>query len=665
MTMRRLNLRKDYPEWEWESTTKRRTAYDALINKKNTSLFAKSVWNEMVDCLNGALEEVGLSWNDTIASLSATKFNVWFIFDLIPQTFTARMFNSVRYNMEKLFGQTFIWEYDKDYEGYVGRSNYRGVNDASEPDTLYGSAILELARKINVVIEVLKDEALTVNGIGTLKGEFKSTVELATPEIKELKAPLLKSEFTMDGTVSEAVTKGFNARGSVSSSGSGRMSLKNAKSTFNAKANGITYYDAILTLEELYRNLYSTIFHYATTNAKLVINYHSLNVRVQIPNYMLEESRLTFADILEMLTRVSANESDDVELDYDEPIDVNVMETAKLVTDVLLANVPEKRLSTSIEGFGSISCVMEHFKGSTFISLVAHRETDKSRLNQGVSRRASSQVSCRTTVSIPQLIRCVVDPMIPEIIESVSTIDGYLIEPIAKYLRGGAESQIDGIHDLSKVPIERLNARTKAFDTDMNIELEALLIRILEINKRYQTTFNSELLCISKMLASGSATSKFSSDMRLELFTTSDSFIVRESFGPGYDVRLEALNYGDDYPVVDSCYEVLFDAKLDGIEPFPVRIDELFEMGSNSVMTAKEGNETATVEEEAFKHTIETSMSIVNLGFMSLDVKHDALLFADISFDPSSWLNPVQTEKDLEVYQVYGSELKNKNLHLE
>lgn len=663
MPMKYLRLRKDYPEWDWNTDDKRKKAYRAMTNKENTSLFAKKVWNDMVDCLNDALEEVGLHWNDYVASLTNTKFNVWFIFDLIPQTFTAKMFNSVKYNIEKLMNQTFIWEYDRDYEGYVGRSNYRGVNEANEPDTLYGSAIIELARKINLVIQVLKDEALTKNEAANVSTKAKAEADLALPELEEIGSSI-GSSFSMSGTISEATTKRFNAQSGVNSSGSGKITLKNARSTFNANIHNFSYYDAALTLEELYRNLYSTIFHYTITNAKLVIDYHGLYARVQIPNYMLSESRLTFADILEMLTRTSAVQSNDATISCEEPLDIHVREVAGLVADVLLANAPEKKLLVNFNGYSSITCRMENFKGSTFLSLVAHKENDRSKLTQAVCRRATSQIASRATMSIPQLIRAITAPMFSEIIEHVSQIDGMLTEPVAKYFNGTAGSVSNTEAEATEAPVSRMSVRSSAFDADINTNLEALLIRVLEINKRYQAEFNTHLLAVDRMLASGSATSSFSSNIRLELFTTSDSFIVRESFGAGYDIRLEALNY-DNYPIVDSMYESLFDAELEGIEPFPVRIDEIFHAESDSIMRTLDASETANINAEAFKETIETSMSIVNLGYLSLDVKHDALLFADISFDPASWLNPVQTENDLEVYQVYGSELKNKNLYLE
>lgn len=69
------------------------------------------------------------------------------------------------------------------------------------------------------------------------------------------------------------------------------------------------------------------------------------------------------------------------------------------------------------------------------------------------------------------------------------------------------------------------------------------------------------------------------------------------------------MNY-DNYPIVNSLYVSLFDAKLDGIEPFPVRIDEIFHTESDSIMRTLDASETANINAEAFKETIETSMSI-------------------------------------------------------
>ena len=76
--MKELKLRKDYQNWNWTDNPERQQAYHALVYKENTSLFAKTVWNEMVDCLYNALTEVGLEWNDTVASYENTKFSTFF-----------------------------------------------------------------------------------------------------------------------------------------------------------------------------------------------------------------------------------------------------------------------------------------------------------------------------------------------------------------------------------------------------------------------------------------------------------------------------------------------------------------------------------------------------------------------------------------------------------
>jgi len=54
----------------------------------------------------------------------------------------------------------------------------------------------------------------------------------------------------------------------------------------------------------------------------------------------------------------------------------------------------------------------------------------------------------------------------------------------------------------------------------------------------------------------------------------------------------------------------------------------------------------------------------VNLEPLIGTIEHDALLFADITFDPSSWHNPVQINDVLEIYQIYEGDQDGLNLNL-
>ena len=71
-----------------------------------------------------------------------------------------------------------------------------------------------------------------------------------------------------------------------------------------------------------------------------------------------------------------------------------------------------------------------------------------------------------------------------------------------------------------------------------------------------------------------------------------------------------------------------------------------------------------TIDEVAFENDCETDLSIVRKTAFEVFVNEKATISADISFDPSSWLNPVQINEVLEVYQVYDSSLDGSDLEL-
>ncbi|MCB5279276.1 MAG: hypothetical protein LHW59_07120, partial [Candidatus Cloacimonetes bacterium] len=151
--MRNLNLPTSFEAWNWSKDDDTIKAYYAISNKGYTAEFKTAVWNSLCNKLYQTLNAMNLSWDNKYSTYSEVLLSGYY------PTLTARVFNSVRHNIEVHVPTTWKWVFNKTYEGYVGRLDFRGASTTSNPDTLFGSYILEIARKLNILISIFKNEA--------------------------------------------------------------------------------------------------------------------------------------------------------------------------------------------------------------------------------------------------------------------------------------------------------------------------------------------------------------------------------------------------------------------------------------------------------------------------------------------------------------------------
>ena len=167
-------------KWTWDGEE---VAYEALTGKGECIKFTSALWNSFVDFLyekineleildlaNGTDNESPFGWIEDFATYEDTligydpdgNFVNCYPYDIL----TARKFNSVVANIDgNLLGtRNWKWEYDEDREGYVGRRYFVGEQDikigsGDKPDDVYGWYILELARVLNVGVDVWTNTA--------------------------------------------------------------------------------------------------------------------------------------------------------------------------------------------------------------------------------------------------------------------------------------------------------------------------------------------------------------------------------------------------------------------------------------------------------------------------------------------------------------------------
>lgn len=146
-------ISSDYEAFDWQTDEDTQKAYDALINKGQTGEFGYDVWNDIVSKLSVAMDEAGLAWDATYGGVNETMMSY---FDIL----TAKRFNAVAYNIEKLINNNWKWAVVPDVTGFLGRARVNGYTEAGKnADVVYGWYLIELARVVNLFIDILKNEA--------------------------------------------------------------------------------------------------------------------------------------------------------------------------------------------------------------------------------------------------------------------------------------------------------------------------------------------------------------------------------------------------------------------------------------------------------------------------------------------------------------------------
>lgn len=144
-------LPSTHPLFEWADYQSSR---DALVSGSPTMLFAKEAWNAIVDSTNKALTAAGLSWDCRYTTAEEAKING------SSKQLTAMKFNSVRHNIDWPASLGWQWSINPNFHGYVGRDDFYGRSThGTSADQVYAAYILELVRRLNVMIEVMKGTA--------------------------------------------------------------------------------------------------------------------------------------------------------------------------------------------------------------------------------------------------------------------------------------------------------------------------------------------------------------------------------------------------------------------------------------------------------------------------------------------------------------------------
>lgn len=145
-------LPENHPLYDWSDFQSSR---DALAKGTPTAHFAKEAWNAIVDSLNDALTAAGFQWEGKYTTVDGAKITAAY------GVLTAQKFNSIRHNIEWPAPLGWAWADREEFRGYVGRENFLGrATHGRHGDLVYPEYIIELVRKLNLLLELMRGTAL-------------------------------------------------------------------------------------------------------------------------------------------------------------------------------------------------------------------------------------------------------------------------------------------------------------------------------------------------------------------------------------------------------------------------------------------------------------------------------------------------------------------------
>lgn len=659
--MKDLNLRSDYPLFDWTTTEDRQKSYNALVNKLNTSNFKISVWNEMVDLLNNALIEVGLSWDSMYCTFLETKlYKILFIF---PAPLTATKFNSFRYNIEKVINSTWIWEYDKSYEGYVGRKDFIGASTSNNPDTLYSSTMLELVRKLNLFINILKNEANLLNCINSLKGSMTSKASLSIPTLARAYVNYT-GVTTINSNIDIDTPIIVGAKDYEQSSQSSKLALKNASGTFKATATSKTYSNATIVLEELYRNIYSKLLCSTKCNAKLIVAYDEAKIKINFPLELIPKSSLSLADLSKLIVNACVEQTSNSALSSLESFDLDkVEEISKVVAEGVLGYCNKKIINIKSKSNASYLCEIENIRGSSFVTVVVSALNQKSNLSKKHSGNMAATLSCNAFFTLPALCGCLACAFDSVFLECNINSKGSMNKGLSKGVDGKVDSKVKDYGALSKCISGGLSSHTECLDVTTG-EVEVLAIRLCRLLCNINMMTNGTLNTGQGISQGSNLNLEQIENARVDIYTYKGAIYTILDLTDLVNATMRSINYGVNYPKIKEVINLSEAGEMIVNEPRTIKTNVDFNQTEDAIIKVLNGNETLMVRtsiKELFNTTLKTLIS-TNTGAL---VNNGAFFNAQMSFDSSSWLNPVKTDTDLEIYQTYGAKALNNNLTLE
>lgn len=144
-------LPADYPLFDWNDHLQ---SYYALGEGELVAGFQKETWNAIIDKTLSALSAAGMRWDNTYTPAATAKITEAY------GPLSAKMFNSVRHNIDLPAPVGWGWANNPKLRGYVGREDFKGYAEQGlNGDFFYAEYLLELVRRLNLMLSIMRGTA--------------------------------------------------------------------------------------------------------------------------------------------------------------------------------------------------------------------------------------------------------------------------------------------------------------------------------------------------------------------------------------------------------------------------------------------------------------------------------------------------------------------------
>ena len=658
--MRNLNLPTSFEAWNWSKDDDTIKAYYAISNKGYTAEFKTAVWNSLCNKLYQTLNAMNLSWDNKYSTYSEVLLSGYY------PTLTARVFNSVRHNIEVHVPTTWKWVFNKTYEGYVGRLDFRGASTTSNPDTLFGSYILEIARKLNILISIFKNEA----SFAEPNVAFTFVLDTTHVEFVSLDSAILNIDL-INNTVSDSALAyieplELNINSKNTHTNNVLLSLRNAAQTLAINESFSLSASATLLLEELYRNLYTYVYSTINQNAKLAVSNNTRIINVDLRVEHLNEATLILPDIIDMLNEIISTTIQTAELKKLEPltlyIDVlsSIYETAKV--EVVKSRLIQSYSSAESTALGD----METITGRELYSIVsAVLRMQRTIMNRALAARAVSSVPVVANINSSAyskqagIIPVTEINHIYGITASSVAFERIIMDSIIAHILSDEGSAV--VKEALILPVESLLSKL----TIERSEAEIKLIKQVAHNFSHRLSIVSEVASNESKIMNAIDYSELVVNAATLVGYVDDKMLsALGSYFSSGQFELELLHYEGDVFITNYLSQISVDALINAISPLNVEVyhneSEIFE-AEPSLRLAED---SMNIHELAFQDSTNANLVKVDFNSFSVNTLIEASIESFIEFDITSWRNPVLINDILEIYQVYETEQDGTNLNL-
>lgn len=658
--MRDLNLPTSFEAWNWNKDDDTIKAYYAISNKGYTSEFKAAVWNALCNKLYQTMNAMSLSWDNKYTTYSEVLLSGTY------PTLTAQIFNSVRHNIEVYVPTTWKWVFNRTYEGYIGRLDFRGVSSTSNPDTLFGSYILEIARKLNLLISIYKNEA----SFAEPNVAFTFVLDTTHVEFVSLDSAILNIDL-INNTVSDSALAyieplELNINSKNTHTNNVLLSLRNAAQTLAINERFSLSASATLLLEELYRNLYTYVYSTINQNAKLAVSNNTRIINVDLRVEHLNEATLILPDIIDMLNEIISTTSQTAELKKLEPltlyIDVlsSIYETAKV--EVVKSRLIQSYSSAESTALGD----METITGRELYSIVsAVLRMQRTIMNRALAARAVSSVPVVANINSSAyskqagIIPVTEINHIYGITASSVAFERIIMDSIIAHILSDEGSAV--VKEALILPVESLLSKL----TIERSEAEIKLIKQVAHNFSHRLNIVSEVAANESKIMNAIDYSELVVNAATLVGYVDDKMLsALGSYFSSGQFELDLLHYEGDVFITNYLSQISVDALINAISPLNVEVyhneSEIFE----AELSLRLAEDSMNIHELAFQDSTNANLVKVDFNSFSVNTLIEASIESFIEFDITSWRNPVLINDILEIYQVYETEQDGTNLNL-